>query len=77
MCHNDFPTNCSMSGGGDDFTLGVDLDQVNLCSLQTLLQWGSAPQPAQVSTCRDPLAIGDSRATDSVAYFPIRCPQLS
>ena len=56
--------------GGDDFTLGVALDEVNLCSLQNLLQWMSAPQPPQVSTCRDPIV--DSGTT--VAYFPINCP---
>ena len=59
--------------GGDDFTLGEMLDEINLCSLQNLLLWMSSPQPAQVSTCRDP--INDSGTT--VAYFPVRCPQLA
>ena len=47
----------------------VELDDVNLCSFQNLLQWISAPQPTQVSTCRDPN--NDSGTT--IAYFPVNC----
>ena len=59
-----------MSGSGD-FTVGVDLDEVNLCSLQTLLLQLSAPQSAQQGTCRDTSNDIDSSIT--IAYFPVNC----
>ena len=58
--------------GRDDFTVGMDLDEVNLCSLQNLLQWLSVPQPAQVGTCRDP----NSDSGDSIAHFQVPTCQL-
>ena len=67
-CFNIQHNVCSMSGG-DDLTLGTELEEVNLCSLHSLLQWTSAPQPVKVGTCRD---LTGGRGFN-IAYFPFDC----